>query len=357
MTPAQQSDAADRTPLLEVSDLCVQFSSKEGDVKAVDGISFKVYRNEVLGIVGESGSGKSVTALTLLRLLSRNGRITDGNIRFRADDHAEPVEITELEADGPTIRSIRGAQIAMIFQEPMTAFSALHTIGNQIGEVIALHNVPPDTPRRQRKQYVRDETVRVLASVGMPSPKQLIDAYPHELSGGMRQRAMIAMGLSCAPRILIADEPTTALDVTLQAQVMDLMSDMREQQRMSIIFITHDLGVIAEMADRVMVMYLGREMETAPVDDLFHNPLHPYTRALLRSIPTATGPIETLVSIKGTVPNPLNMPSGCRFHTRCDSFIEGTCDVRTPTLVEISPGHSVACFLHSPPGREGDRDV
>ncbi len=337
---------ADQTPLLEVSGLSVQFASREGDVRAVDDISFNVYDNEVLGIVGESGSGKSVTALTLLQLLSRNGRITNGAIRFRDGD--ELVDITELEPDGPRMRSIRGAEIAMIFQEPMTAFSPLHTIGNQIGEAIALHSVPAGLGRSARKTFVRQQTIEVLASVGMPAPEQLIDAYPHELSGGMRQRAMIAMGLSCAPKILIADEPTTALDVTLQAQVIDLMSDMREEQGMSIVFITHDLGVIAEMADRVMVMYLGHEMETAPVDDLFHNPHHPYTRALLRSIPTASGPIEMLRPIEGTVPSPLDIPPGCRFHTRCDAAMPGVCDVSEPTLTEISPGHEVACFLHSP---------
>ena len=345
-------DSDRRTPLLEVAALSVQFASKEGDIQAVDGISFKVYDNEVLGIVGESGSGKSVTALTLLQLLSRNGRITDGAIRFRNGD--ELINIVELEPDGPKMRSIRGAEIAMIFQEPMTAFSPLHTIGNQIGEVIALHNVPEGLGRSARKTFVREQTINVLASVGMPAPEQLVDAYPHELSGGMRQRAMIAMGLSCAPKILIADEPTTALDVTLQAQVLDLMTDMRTQQGMSIVFITHDLGVIAEIADRVMVMYLGHEMETAAVDDLFHNPQHPYTRALLRSIPTATGPIETLKPIEGTVPSPLDMPAGCRFHTRCDSVIPGLCDVSEPTLTQVSPSHEVACFLHSPAPFEVD---
>ena len=334
----------DRAVLLTVSDLAVRFSSKEGEINAVDGVSFDVLEDEVLGIVGESGSGKSVTARSLLNILSRNGRIERGSIRLF--DEGGPVEITELAHDGRTMRAIRGKSISMIFQEPMTAFSPLHTIGNQIGEAIALHNLPGGLSRAERRRLVHEQTVAVLADVGMPSPEELIDAYPHELSGGMRQRALIAMGLACNPAILIADEPTTALDVTLQAQVLDLMTTLRREHRMSIIFITHDLGVIAEIADRVLVMYLGREMETATVDDIFHKPLHPYTRALLQSVPTTTGPIEPLVPIEGTVPSPLDIPPGCRFQTRCASMIDGLCNVDEPPVVEIEPGHSVACFLH-----------
>ena len=341
----------DDLPLLEVVDLSVTFSSREGEVFAVDKVSFSLFPNEVLGVVGESGSGKSVTSLSILRVLPASSRIANGSIFFR--DEGRTIELANVDSESEPVRSVRGRRISMIFQEPMSAFSPLHTIGNQIGEAIALHNLPPGLSRSQRKLEVRKQTIDLLASVVMPTPEQLIDSYPHELSGGMRQRALIAMGLACHPSILIADEPTTALDVTLQSQVIALLSRLRSEQEMSIIFITHNLGVIAEIADRVLVMYLGREMETASVDDLFHNPKHPYTRALIRSMPTIAGTLDTLIPIEGTVPSPNNLPTGCRFQTRCPERVDGLCNVHEPVSIEIEPGHRVACFLSGSPVPQG----
>lgn len=353
----------ERAPLLQVNSLRTYFTSRRHTVKAVDGVSFEVYSDEVLGIVGESGCGKSVTALSILNVLPENGEIIDGSIVYRNGD--ESVDISGLDPNGPRIRDIRGKEIAMIFQEPMTAFSPVHTIGNQIGEAIELHIGALDQAARDRigdrsnrflpitrwlgknsrKKAVRNQTINILSRVGMPNPEENLHAYPYELSGGMRQRALIAMALVCNPEILIADEPTTALDVTLQAQVLALMREMKEAYQMSVIYITHDLGVIAEMADRVVVMYLGKVMETASVDDLFHNPLHPYTRALLQSVPQITGAIEKLVPIEGTVPSPMEMPSGCRFRTRCPHAIPGLCNVKEPEVLELEKGHQVSCFL------------
>jgi len=252
------------------------------------------------------------------------------------------------------MRAIQGREIAMIFQEPMTAFSPVHTIGSQIDEMIALHVPrPAGVGRREAKRWVRARTIAMLHKVGMPSPDEIAEAYPHNLSGGMRQRAMIAMALSCNPRILVADEPTTALDVTLQAQVLGLMREMIRDFHTSVVFITHDLGVVAEIADRVVVMYLGRVVESAPVDDLFYAPKHPYTQALIRSVPRTSGPIEKLVPIEGTVPSPLDMPEGCTFHTRCPFVMKGLCDARVPELREVAGRHSVACFLHQPEVLDG----
>lgn len=359
----------DGPPLLQIKNLKVQFTSKEGTVKAVDDLSFEVYPEEVLGIVGESGCGKSVTALSILNVLSRNGKIAAGNILLRQGE--ETIDIAQLGPDGAAMRAIQGNEIAMIFQEPMTAFSPLHTIGNQIGEAIELHmhdsqqavgqpsgQIPmPAVPRRRGpfggravKHWVDKQTIEILRKVGMPNPEEILHAFPHNLSGGMRQRAMIAMALSCNPRILIADEPTTALDVTLQAQALALMRQMQALYHMSIIFITHDLGVIAEMADRVVVMYLGRVMETATVDDLFYQPKHPYTQALIQSVPKTSGPLEKLIPIEGTVPSSMDMPKGCKFHTRCPQVMPGLCDVNAPQLLEVASGHQVACFLYNEGG-------
>lgn len=356
-------------PILQINHLSVYFKSKEGTVRAVDDLSFSVYPDEVLGIVGESGCGKSVTALSILNVLSRNARIVNGEILYSRD--GQTVDISKLNPDGKAIRGIQGKEIAMIFQEPMTAFSPLHTIGNQIGEAIELHMMDVDRagdvgtsneasarpPKRSIfnrnavKRWKDQQTIAILRKVGMPNPEEILNSYPHNLSGGMRQRAMIAMGLSCNPRILIADEPTTALDVTLQAQILKLMREMKIAYHMSIIFITHDLGVIAEMADRVVVMYLGRVMEMATVDEIFYQPKHPYTQALIHSVPKTSGPIEKLTPIEGTVPSPMDIPTGCKFHTRCLSFIPGVCDQQPPGISEVSPGHLVACFLYENGGR------
>jgi peptide/nickel transport system ATP-binding protein len=367
-------DMRKEEPIVEVKDLSIHFSTKEGTVKAVDGLSFAVFPNEVLCVVGESGCGKSVTSLSILNVLSKNGKIVSGEILYRND--AGIIDITRLDPDGNAIRRIRGKEIAMIFQEPMTAFSPLHSIGNQIGEAIQLHMLkdrielntladgrtvgaqlggilqrmaPRENgffKRRAAKRWIDEQSKDILQRVGMPNPEAILHAYPHNLSGGMRQRAMIAMALSCNPRVLIADEPTTALDVTLQAQVLELMREMKKAFDMSIIFITHDLGVVAEMADRVVVMYLGKVMEVATVDDLFYDPKHPYTQALIQSVPKISGPIEQLVPIEGTVPSPLEMPHGCKFHTRCPDFMPGICDVTEPQIIEIGDGHRVSCFLY-----------
>ena len=327
--------------ILEVKNLRTSFFLEEGTLKALDGVSFTLQRNKTLGIIGESGCGKSVTAQSILRIVPHPGRIMSGEILYRSDDAAEPVDLVRLDPFGNTIRDIRGAEISMIFQEPMTSLSPVHTIGNQIIETIRLHRTP-------EKDEAREIAISMLRRVGINNPEQRIDEYPYQLSGGMRQRAMIAMALSCNPSVLIADEPTTALDVTVQAQILELMKELQEQFGMGIICITHNLGVIAEIADTVAVMYLGRIVEHGTAEEVFHNPLHPYTRRLLKSIPKLGKKAGTrLETIKGTVPIPLNRPAReCGFVTRCSEAMAGTCDVKTPALVQIA-GHDVRCFLHS----------
>ena len=331
--------------LIEIKNLKTYFFLDHGTVCAVDGVSCDIPRGRTLGMVGESGCGKSVTARSILRIVGSRGRIVEGTILLHeADDGGEPVDLAQLDPTGPRIRAIRGKTIAMIFQEPMTSLSPVYTIGNQIMEAILLHQ---DVSKRQ----ARELTIEMLWKVGISKPRQRVDEYPHQLSGGMRQRAMIAMALSCRPKLLIADEPTTALDVTIQAQILDLMRNLQAEFGMGILMITHNLGVIAEMAEDVAVMYLGRLVEEAPVDAIFYDPLHPYTRALLRSIPkVGRRSREPLESIKGIVPDPLNIPPGCPFHPRCSSFIRGTCEKSVPPLVEMAPGHRVACHLYA---REG----
>jgi len=339
--------------LIDVKDLRTYFHLDEGLVKAVDGASFSIPYGKTLGVVGESGCGKSVTARSIMRILARSARIESGEILFHRQvkteagqestgKQAETLDLARLDPNGETIRGIRGAEISMVFQEPMTSLSPVHTIGNQIGEVITLH------------QKVDEKEGRVLAidmldKVGMPLPERTIDRYPFELSGGMRQRAMIAMALSCHPSLLIADEPTTALDVTTEAQILTLMRSLQSQLGMAIMFITHNLGVIAQMADNVAVMYLGKVVEETGVDALFYNPLHPYSQALLQSIPRL-GRIKAtdyrLASIKGSVPDPYNLPKGCPFHPRCAKRIRGVCDVDEPEVIEVEPGHKVRCVLY-----------
>jgi peptide/nickel transport system ATP-binding protein len=333
-------------PLLSVRNLKTYFPQDEGTVKAVDGVSFDLYPGATLGIVGESGCGKSVTARSILRIVDRPGRIVDGEIRFHrpaADGGAgtgQIVDLAKLAPNGAEMRSIRGAEIALIFQEPMSSFSPVHTVGNQIIEAIRLHQ-PVD--RRQ----ARVKTIEMLRRVGVSSPEQRVDQLSNQLSGGLRQRAMIAMALSCQPTLLIADEPTTALDVTTQTQILELMRQLQQEDGMAIMLITHDLGVIAEMATDVAVMYLGRVVEQAPVDAIFHAPRHPYTRALLRSIPRIRSRSrERLTPIAGSVPHPYDRPTGCPFHPRCPDFMAGTCDRREPSLRPVGHQHSVSCFLY-----------
>lgn len=329
--------------LLSVRDLKTYFHQDEGTVKAVDGASFDVFPGKTLGIVGESGCGKSVAARSVLRIVEQPGRIVQGEILWRrtqGNGQEDVVDLARLPSRGREMRSIRGAEIALVFQEPMTSFSPVHTIGSQIIEAIRLH-------RRASKREARGRAIELLRSVGIPRPEQRVDEYAYQLSGGLRQRAMIAMALSCDPKLLIADEPTTALDVTTQAQILDLLSRLQEEKGMAIMLITHNLGVIAEMADAVAVMYLGRVVERGPVDDIFHAPKHPYTEALLRSIPSIQSQSRVeLPTISGAVPHPYNRPAGCPFHPRCQRFMRGTCDQQEPTLLPAGDSQEVSCFIY-----------
>jgi len=350
------------TPILSVRDLKTYFFPDEGTVRAVDGASFDVFPGQTLGIVGESGCGKSVTARSILRIVERPGRIVGGEIILRQDagrrdavpstegDDLEPslgrareVDLARLDEEGRRMRAIRGGVISLVFQEPMTSFSPVHTVGNQIVEAILFH-------RRVGHREARDRAIELLKRVGIPRAEQRMDEYAFQLSGGLRQRAMIAMALSCDPILLIADEPTTALDVTTQAQILDLLQELQQQNGMAIMLITHNLGVIAEMADDVVVMYLGRVVEEGPVDDIFHNPQHPYTRALLQSIPSINSePRVKLPTISGSIPHPYNRPVGCPFHPRCQSFMAGTCDRFEPRLRPVAGRQRVSCFLYHAP--------
>ena len=332
--------------LLEIKNLMTHFHLQEGIVRAVDGVSFDVRRGQTLGIIGESGCGKSVTAHSILRLVpSPPGNIVNGEIllyRGESGENSGPVDLAQLDPRGAEIRSIRGAEISMVFQEPMTSFGPMHSIGNQIIESILLHQEGVD------KTEARELAIDNLRRVGIPRAAQIVDSFPHQLSGGMRQRAMIAMALSCSPRLLIADEPTTALDVTIQAQILELMMTLQEEFGMAVIFITHNLGVIAEVADEVAVMYLGRIVEQAGINELFDNPQHPYTQGLLNSIPHIDEEkLTRLRAIEGVVPDPYDIPSGCAFSDRCPSFMPGKCDSAMPDLAATGPEHRVRCFLYS----------
>ena len=330
-------------PLLSVEKLKTCFELDEGTVKAVDGVSFKIYPRKILGIVGESGCGKSATIKSILRIVEKPGRITSGKILFHSAKSMERsesgyIDLAQLEPRGRQIRSIRGNEIALIPQEPMAAFSSVHTIGNQITEAVLLHR-SIDSSEAQRIAVER------LHEVGVPNPERCMDMYSWELSGGLRQRAMIGMALICEPSLLIADEPTTAIDVTTQAQVLNLLRKLQKEHNTAIIFITHDLGVIAQLADDVVVMYLGRVMEVGPIDDIFHNPQHPYTKALLKSIPTInTVNRSRLPIIEGSIPHPFHRPKGCPFHQRCLDAMPGSCDQQLPALHPVTDHQSVSCF-------------
>jgi peptide/nickel transport system ATP-binding protein len=347
--------------LLAVRDLKTYFFQDDGLVKAVDGASFDVFPGKTLGIVGESGCGKSVTARSIMRIVDRPGRIVGGQILLQRNDRNETaarrrrdgktarrlqgdgeaaIDLVKLKADGAEMRAINGGEIGLIFQEPMTSFSPVHTVGNQIVEAIRLH-------QSMSAKAARARAIELLRLVGVPRAEGRVDEYAHQLSGGLRQRAMIAMALAADPRLLIADEPTTALDVTTQSQILNLLLDLQERNGMAIMLITHDLGVIAEMADDVVVMYLGRVVEEGPVDDIFHAPKHPYTRALLRSIPSVDSPPRRkLPTISGSIPHPYNRPPGCPFHTRCPDFMPGLCNVVEPVLAAVGAGQMAACFLY-----------
>lgn len=323
-------------PLLEVTNLKVHFATDRGTVRAVDGIDLTIGSGHTVGIVGESGCGKSMTALAIMRLVPPPGRIVEGRMLYRRKD--KPIFLHELDPKGKEIRAVRGNEIAMIFQEPMTSFNPVFTIGHQIMETIMLH-------QNVGKSEARSRAVEMLRKVGIPLPERRVDDYPHRLSGGMCQRAMIAMALSCRPSLLIADEPTTALDVTVQAQVLDLMAELKNEFKTSIMMITHDLGIVAGMCDEVTVMYLGRIVERSDVRRIFRNPLHPYTRGLLRSMPSITSTDRQLHPIRGTVPDPHFLPRGCAFQPRC-SLASKHCEAGSPELTEVEPGHFVACRVY-----------
>jgi oligopeptide/dipeptide ABC transporter ATP-binding protein len=316
-------------PLLEVKALRTSFFTEAGEVRAVDGVSFSVAPGKLMGIVGESGSGKTATVLSIMRLLPESARIVSGEVMFEDRDL--------LKLDEPAMRHIRGARIAMIFQEPMTSLNPVFTIGNQIGEAIRLH-------QHTNRGETRNRTIEALRMVGIADPERRINDYPHQLSGGMRQRVMIAMALSCNPRLLIADEPTTALDVTIQAQILDLIRELQSRLGLAVILVTHDLGIVSEYADDVTILYAARVMEQAPSVDLFQHPMNPYTIGLLDSIPGMDGNRQhRLKAIPGTIPSALHPPAGCRFHPRCPRAIP-QCSAGDPPLENKAPNHYVACI-------------
>ena len=355
------SEMKDNDNILEIEDLHTYFFTDQGVVKAVNGVSFNVPKNATVGIVGESGCGKSVTSMSVMRLIQGpSGQIVSGNIRFKSEDYKRDAKgntVAVQTADGKTeyqveekvydiakmpiheIYRIRGRQIAMIFQEPMSSLNPVFTIGDQLDEVTFVH-VPGAT-----KEMAKATTMKMLDLVGIAAPERVYAAYPHELSGGMRQRVMIAMALACNPRLIIADEPTTALDVTIQAQILDLFRDLKTKINGSILLITHDLGVVAEMADYVVVMYAGRVIEKGTVKEIFHDPRHPYTVGLQKSKPTMNSDSDTLFNIPGNVPNPVNMPNHCYFKERCSKCIK-KCSGEYPGMVQVSPTHFVACHLY-----------
>ncbi len=333
-------------PLIDVKELKVYFHTEDGMARAVDGVNFTIEAEKTLGVVGESGCGKSVMARATMGLVEVPGRIEAGEILLSRDGNV--VDVAKLDLKGRKIRQIRGNDIAMIFQEPMTSLNPVFTIGDQIVEGILLH-------QGVEKREARERAIEVLEAVGISSPRQRANEYPHQLSGGMRQRAMIAMALSCNPSLLIADEPTTALDVTIQAQVLDLMNALRRDFKTAIMFITHDLGVIASMADDVIVMYLGKIVESGSVRDIFHRPQHPYTQGLLGSIPSLSDTGQgRLQAIDGVVPTPFEVIEGCGFAPRCPHAM-GQCHARVPVLKDVAPGHSAACFLLNDAGEEQTR--
>ena len=357
------TEMKDPANILEIEDLHTYFFTDQGVVKAVNGVSFNVPKNATVGVVGESGCGKSVTSMSVMQLLQGpQGQIVSGAIRFNShdfkrDSHGNLIPTGEVDHNGTPlfemedkvfdlasmpiheIHRIRGRQIAMIFQEPMTSLNPVFTIGDQLDEVTFIH-VPGAT-----KEMAQARSMEMLSLVGIAAPERVYKAFPHELSGGMRQRVMISMALACNPRLIIADEPTTALDVTIQAQILDLLRDLKDKMDGSILLITHDLGVIAEMADYVVVMYAGRVIEMGTVQEIFHDPRHPYTIGLQKSKPTMDSDSDTLFNIPGNVPNPVNMPNHCYFKERCDRCIE-KCGGDYPCMVQVSPTHFVSCHLY-----------
>jgi peptide/nickel transport system ATP-binding protein len=351
--------------LIDVRDLRIRFDVRDGIVNAVDGANFTIRRGRTLGVIGESGCGKSMTAKAIMNMVPRPGVMT-GEVtlykkaRQNGSEVTEEVRIDQLDPDGEQIRNIRGGVITMIFQEPMSSLTPVFTAGFHIMEAVNLHRYLPTetvgetmTRNIQAKRGVTQEEAREIAidmlrKVGLPNAAQRVDTYPHQLSGGQRQRVMIAIALSTHPDLLIADEPTTALDVSIEAQILDLMRELQETVDMAILFITHNMGVIAEMADEMVVMYMGKEVEEGSVIDIFENPKHPYTRLLLASIPEIGEKKSQLATIKGMVPSPFNLPPGCVFHPRCPDFMPGKCDVIPPRLATVAENQNARCLLYDP---------
>jgi len=339
MIQASQTDSEPASPpLLRIHGLKTHFFTEEGSIPAVDGVSLDIPRGKVVAIVGESGCGKSVTSYSILRLIQPPGMIMEGRILFTPEEGGDTTDILALDDKADALYQIRGGEISMIFQEPMSALSPVHTIGNQICEAILSH-------QEVDKATARERSITMLGKVGIPNPDRCIDQYPHEISGGMRQRVVIAMALVCNPKLLIADEPTTALDVTIQAQVLKLIKDMQEDLGSSVLFITHDLGVVAQIADEVAVMYLGRVVEQGSVRQVLKDPHHPYTAALLKSLPALKSKGNRLPAITGSVPSLNAIPPGCPFHPRCPHAVAGVCDHGAPPEARSFPGHRLAACL------------
>ena len=330
--------------VLDIRDLRTHFFTDDAVIRAVDGADLAIRRGGTLCVVGESGCGKSAMARSVLQLVEPPGRVVGGRILLYPSEGAdEPVDLASLHPTGRRIRSIRGREVAMVFQEPMSSLSLVHTVGDQIGESLRVHH-------GMSRRNARERAVELLDRVRVPGSARVVDSYPFQLSGGMRQRVMIAMALACGPRVLVADEPTTALDVTTQAQILDLFDDLRRDTGMGVLFITHDMGVVAEIADEVAVMYLGTVVEQGPVDEIFHDPRHPYTRALLEAVPRIGVPrSRRLPTIRGAVPAPGTRPTGCVFRTRCPEAVEGLCDTTVPPVTVPGPGRRVRCLLQEGP--------
>jgi oligopeptide/dipeptide ABC transporter ATP-binding protein len=354
-------------PLIEVKDLRVEFDVRAGIVKAVDGLTLTIHRGKTLGVIGESGCGKSMTARAILNMIPKPGKITNGEIIYHrrvkndgASQLDDIIDLTKVDPDGKIIREIRGGEIGMIFQEPMSSLTPVYTAGTHIDEAVSLHHLIPlqkvgdqigeqvAAHRKVTKAESRVIAIDMLRRVGIPKPEERVDNYPHQLSGGQRQRVMIAVALSCEPAMLIADEPTTALDVSIEAQILDIMRDLQQTANMSIMFITHNLGVIASMAEEIVVMYMGKAVEEGKTLEIFQAPKHPYTQALLRSIPRLSRKksSERLATISGMVPDPFNLPTGCVFHPRCPMFMPGRCDKVAPKWGKVGEEHFASCLLY-----------
>lgn len=350
-------------PLIEIRDLRVEFKVREGTVKAVDGFNLTINRGETVGVIGESGCGKSVTARAILNMIPKPGKVVGGEITYhrrRNNGSTDLVDLVRTDPDGEIIRQIRGGEIGMIFQEPMSSLTPVYTTGTLINEAVSLHRLSPvrkvgaqmaetiQAHQKLSKAEAREVAIEMLRKVGIPKPEQRVDSYPHQLSGGQRQRVMIAIALSCEPAMLIADEPTTALDVSIEAQILDIMRELQETSNMAIMFITHNLGVVASMAHEIVVMYMGKAVERAKVQDLFYNPKHPYTQALLQSVPKLGRKQEgeRLSSVSGSTPSPFNLPTGCVFHPRCPAFMPGKCDKIAPTWTSVGNEHWANCLLY-----------